>query len=96
MPAVLHGWLGIDDDQAQQSARWARHRVRIEVRRRGSEEAWSTLADVQVQHAPGQVRLELESGALAGQPVELRVIDETQGKTLPRLGIDLVLVEEGT
>ena len=96
MPAVLHGWLGIDDDQAQQSARWARHRVRIEARTRGSAEAWSTLADVQVQHAPGQVRLELESGALAGQPVELRVIDETQGKTLPRLGIDLVLVEEGT
>ncbi|MFV8752116.1 hypothetical protein ACNOYE_16335 [Nannocystaceae bacterium ST9] len=95
MPARLRGWLGIDDDQAQQTARWARHRVRIEARRRGTDEAWSTLADVQVQHAPGPIELDVDAGALAGQPVELRVIDRTEGKTLPRLGIDLVLIEEG-
>jgi hypothetical protein len=94
MPARVRGWLGIDDDQAQQPARWARHHVSIEARARGSEDAWSTLVDVQVQHAPGQLELDVDSGALAGQPVELRIVDRVEGKTLPRLGIDLELGEE--
>jgi hypothetical protein len=68
--------------------------VRIDARARGSDEAWSTLLDVQVQHAPGQLEIDVDSGALAGRPVELRVIDRVVGNTLPRLGIDLRLVEE--
>ncbi len=93
MPTRLHGWLGIDDDQAQQSARWARHRVRISARRRGTDEAWTTLVDMQVQHAAGQIELDIATGSLAGQAVELQVIDSSDARPLPRLGIDLVLVE---
>jgi hypothetical protein len=91
MPATLHGWLGIDDDQAQQKARWSRHRVRIEARPRGSDEAWTQLGDLTVQHAAGLVPLALEAGELAGTPVELRVVDTCEGNTLPRLGIELEL-----
>lgn len=94
MPVRLRGWLGIDDDQAQQAAGRARHRVSIDARRRGTDEPWSTLLDVQVQHAPGQLEIDVDSGALAGQPVELRVIDRSEGNSLPRLGIDLELSEE--
>lgn len=93
MPATLRGWLGIDDDQAQQKARWSSHRVRIEARPRGSSGAWSTLAELEVQHAAGLVALELDAGELEGEAVDLRIIDACEGKTLPRLGIDLVLGE---
>jgi hypothetical protein len=96
MPRRLHGWLGIDDDQAQQAARWSRHRVRVEARPRGTDDAWSTLVDVQVQHEPGRIEIDADSGTLAGRPVELRVVDRVDGNTLPRLGIDLVLTEEGS
>jgi hypothetical protein len=90
MPTTLHGWLGIDDDQAQQKARWSRHRVRLEARPRG-DEAWTLLGDLPVQHAAGLVPLALEAGELAGRAVELRIVDTCEGNTLPRLGIELAL-----
>lgn len=93
MPTTLHGWLGIDDDQAQQKGRWALHRVRIEARPRGSSEAWTVLADLQVRHVAGRIELALPTAELAGTAVELRIVDSCEGNTLPRLGIDLVLVD---
>ena len=93
LPATLTGWVGLDDDQAQQAGKWARHQLRFEARQRslGGDAPWSTIARVSVPHEPGQVPLAIPTGELARQSVVLRVVDETTGKRLPRLGLDLDL-----
>lgn len=94
LPEVLRGWAGIDDDQAQQRGNWSRHELRIDVRPRDGvvgNEQWSTIADVSVPHEPGRVSLAVQTGAFAGLPVTLRIVDETRGKRLPRLGVNLDL-----
>ncbi|NVB36998.1 hypothetical protein G6O69_04095 [Pseudenhygromyxa sp. WMMC2535] len=95
MPARLEGWLGLDDDQAQQRGSWARHELRVEVRALGdagsADESWSTLRHMSVAHEPQQVPFVIEAGAFAGQPVRLRIIDEVRGERVPRLGIELEL-----
>ncbi|MFO7562788.1 MAG: hypothetical protein R6X02_09120 [Enhygromyxa sp.] len=94
LPKVLLGWAGLDDDQAQQRGTWARHELRIDARPRdatGADPQWSTIARVSVPHQPGRVQLAIDTGILAGRPVILRIVDETRGKRLPRLGVNLEL-----
>jgi hypothetical protein len=99
LPARLEGWLGIDDDQAQQRGSWSRHDLRIEVRLRdaerdegGDEPAdWSTIEHVAVPHEPGRVMISASTGAFAGRSVVVRIVDETEGKRVARLGLNLEL-----
>ena len=113
-PARIEGWLGLDDDQAQQRGRWARHELRIEARlldpgeggeagreaggeaggeaeSAGETETWRTLWTMSVAHTPRRTPFVVETQELAGHPVALRIIDETRGRRLPRLGLDLDL-----
>jgi hypothetical protein len=94
LPEVLHGWAGLDDDQAQQGGTWSRHQLRIDARpsdARGADPGWSTIARVVVPHEPGRVPLAVDTGMLAGRAVTLRIVDETRGKRVPRLGLSLDL-----
>jgi hypothetical protein len=94
LPETLRGWAALDDDQAQQGGSWARHELRIDARprdARGADRQWSTIARVTVPHEPGRVPLALETGILAGRGVTLRIVDETRGKRVPRLGLSLDL-----
>jgi hypothetical protein len=94
LPEVLRGWAGIDDDQAQQGGKWARHELRIDARLRDASPAdreWDTIARVAVPHEPGRVPIAVDVGMLAGRAVTLRIVDETRGKRLPRLGLSLDL-----
>ncbi len=94
LPDLLRGFAGLDDDQAQQNGRWSRHELRIDVRPRdagGAGVGWSTIAKVSVPHEPGRVKIAVETGQFAGRPVSLRIVDETRGKRLARLGINLDL-----
>lgn len=94
LPETLHGWVGLDDDQAQQGGRWSRHELRIEAKLRdagGADPEWSTIARVVVPHEPGRVPIHVDTGMLAGRAVVLRIVDETRGKRLPRAGLSLDL-----
>ncbi|KIG16787.1 hypothetical protein DB30_04131 [Enhygromyxa salina] len=92
LPMTLTGWVGIDDDQAQAGGRWARHNLRIEVRWTGHPDAqWLVLEEFTVPHAAKRLEFSASTGALAYLPVYLRVTDQTEGKRLPRLGINLEL-----
>lgn len=94
LPETLRGWVGLDDDQAQQGGKWSRHELRIEALpsdARGADPQWSTIARVSVPHEPGRVPLAVDTGMLAGRAVKLRIIDETRGKRLPRAGLSLDL-----
>jgi hypothetical protein len=94
LPKTLRGWAGLDDDQAQQGGTWSRHELRIDVRSRdagGADPSWSTIARVVVPHEPGRVPLAVDTGNLAGRAATLRIVDETRGKRLPRLGVSLDL-----
>lgn len=86
---ALTGWFALDDDDTKQKAT-GKQRLRVEARS-GPEESWTTLYDRPVAHRPGVVRLSLETRALAGQEVELRVVAESQGKRPPRLAFDFDL-----
>lgn len=88
----LRGWYGLDDDQAKQRGRWARHELHIEARPLdGGPGEWTTIARMSVRHAPEQVHFALPTGELAGRSVMVRITDETEGQRLPRLGLDLEL-----
>lgn len=94
LPNQLIGWVGLDDDQAQQGGSWSRHELRIDARSLdagGAEQPWVTLTRVSVPHEPGRVPITVATENLAGRPASLRIIDETRGKRLPRLGLDLDL-----
>jgi hypothetical protein len=94
LPEVLRLWVALDDDQAQQGGSWARHDLRIEAvpsDARGADIQWSTLVRVNVAHEPGRVMLAVDTGILAGRAVKLRIVDETRGKRVPRLGLSLDL-----
>ncbi|MCA9699559.1 MAG: hypothetical protein KC431_18680, partial [Myxococcales bacterium] len=86
----LEGWLGLDDDQAQ-VAGGARQAIAIDARPAGSQGDWSTLLRMSVAHEPGRQPFVVESGELAGAPVELRIIAEAKGPRVARLGLNLEL-----
>jgi hypothetical protein len=94
LPETLRGWAGLDDDQAQQGGTWSRHELRIDARPRDAGPAdreWDTIARVVVPHEPGRVPLAVDTGMHAGRAVTLRIVDETRGKRVPRLGLSLDL-----
>jgi hypothetical protein len=91
MPEQLHGWYGLDDDQAQQRGQWANHHLRIEARPQNAAGTWATLLDVRVAHAPRQVPIVLDTGPLAGQTVELRIVDTVRDERVARFGMNLQL-----
>lgn len=94
LPERLTGWIGIDDDQAQASGRWDHHELSIAVRWSGSPESkWWVIQEFVVPHRAERIRLDVETGALSGLPVYLRITDKASGKRLPRLGINLDLQE---
>ncbi|MCA9649419.1 MAG: hypothetical protein KC501_05890, partial [Myxococcales bacterium] len=88
LPERLHGWVAIDDDAAKLQ-RKGRHRVRIEAR--APDGSATTLFESWLAHRPGRVPLAIDTGALAGQRVELRVVVESEGQRPPPLGLDLEL-----
>lgn len=92
LPETLSGWVGIDDDQAQAGGRWAQHRVRVEVRWTGHPDAqWLVLEEFTVPHEAKRIEFSATTGALTYLPVFVRITDQTDGKRLPRLGINLEL-----
>lgn len=94
LPERLTGWIGIDDDQAEEPGRWDRHQLRFEVRWTGSPDAkWYEITRVDVPHRAERIELDVPTGALSLLPVHLRITDEATGKRLPRLGLDLELGE---
>jgi hypothetical protein len=94
LPERITGWVGIDDDQAQTNGRWAEHRVRIEVRWSGHPDAqWLVLEEFTVPHRAERIEFNASTGALMHVPGFLRITDQTDGKRLPRLGINVELGE---
>lgn len=92
LPERLTGWIGIDDDQAESGGRWGHHELSLAVRWSGSPDSkWWVLEEFVVPHRAERIRLDIATGALSGLPVYLRITDETSGKRLPRLGINLDL-----
>lgn len=92
LPETLTGWVGIDDDQAQTRGRWSRHHLSIDIRWAGDDQSkWFRILDLSVPHEPERVAFELDCGVLSYLPVHLRVIDEVEGKRIPRLGLALEL-----
>jgi hypothetical protein len=84
----LVGWVALDDDAAKLRAR-GRHELRVEAV--GQDGERTTLAKLRLAHRPGRELLELDTGALAGQRVELHVTVESEGESPPPLGFDLEL-----
>ncbi|HWB74771.1 MAG TPA: hypothetical protein VG755_07440 [Nannocystaceae bacterium] len=84
----LTGWLALDDDAAK-SRRDGKHRVSIQARSDGGD--WVALFDDAVAHRPGRRFLELDTSALAGNRVDLRVTITSEGQAPPELGFDLEL-----
>lgn len=88
----LTGWLALDDDAAK-SRRDGKHRVSIVARAQGGD--WVTLFDDAVAHRPGRRFLDLDTTALAGSRVDLRVTITSDGQAPPELGFDLDLGAPG-
>ncbi|PRQ08640.1 hypothetical protein [Enhygromyxa salina] len=92
VPETISGWVGIDDDQAQTGGRWAQHNLRLEIRWTGHPESqWLVLEELTVPHDAKRIEFSASTGALSYLPVYLRITDQTDGKRLPRLGINLEL-----
>ena len=92
LPDTISGWIGIDDDQAQQPGRWGLHEISIQVRWSGSPDSkWYEITSFTVQHQPERVVFEVDTGPLKHLPVFLRITDETSSKRIPRLGLDVEL-----
>jgi hypothetical protein len=86
----LQGWIAVEDDMAKLEKR-GELRVRIEARH--GDSSWSTLLDMPVRHRPDRVPIDLTTGELAGQRVDLRVVAQKSGKRAPLIGFDLELGE---
>jgi hypothetical protein len=84
----LAGWVALDDDAAKLRAR-GRHELRVEAVGAGGER--TPITELRLAHRPGRQVLELETGALAGQRVELHVTVESEGESPPPLGFDFEL-----
>ena len=84
----LTGWVALDDDAAKLRGR-GRHELRVEAV--GQDGERTTLGQLRLAHRPGRELLALDTGALAGQRVELHVIVESEGESPPPLGFDLEL-----
>jgi len=88
----LTGWVAIDDDAAKMR-RKGRHRLRIEALT--TDGGTTLLHETWLAHRPGRHVLKLDTSALAGQRVDLRVVIESEGKSPPPLGFDLDLGSKG-
>ncbi|MCB9700730.1 MAG: hypothetical protein H6711_02430 [Myxococcales bacterium] len=93
----LRGYVALDDDAAK-DRRGARgtHHLKIDARTAGAAaEAWTTLVDLKLPHAPGRTPLVLTpppgAGAAAGAAVDLRVTIVSEGEAPPALGFNLGL-----
>jgi hypothetical protein len=93
LAASLTGWFALDDDAAKLQ-REGTHRVTIEARPKESDE-WTALHAAKLPHIAGRQPLELPTGALAGQQVELRVRIDSEGESPPPIGFDLDLGPRG-
>ncbi len=90
LSASLTGWLALDDDAAK-SKRDGKHHVSIVAQPHDPAQSAVTLLDDTVAHRPGRRWLALDTGALAGSVVDLRVTITSEGQAPPELGFDLEL-----
>jgi hypothetical protein len=88
LPPTLTGWVALDDDAAKLRAR-GHHQLHIATV--GPDGQRVSLGTLRLPHRPGRKAVQLETGALAGQRVELQVIVESEGESPPPLGLDLEL-----
>ncbi len=88
---ALLGWVTLEDDDTKRK-REGSASLRIEVRAAGADDAsWVTLYDRRLPHRPGLVELDLPLEELAGQPIDVRVSSQAQGKRPPELAVYLQL-----
>ena len=84
----LEGWIAIDDDAAKMRRR-GRHRFRIEAL--AADGSATPLLENALAHRPGRRLLSIDTAALEGQTVDLRVVITSEGKAPPPLGFDFDL-----
>jgi hypothetical protein len=89
LPAVLRGWIALEDDDAKLEKRGT-VRVTIEVQN-PDDGQWRRLYDRTLPHRPGQIPLQLDTADLAGRRAVLRVTAQGEGKRPPEVGFDLEL-----
>lgn len=85
----ITGWVALEDDDTKRK-RQGNVSVRIEVRVAGGGD-WTPLFERRLAHRPGRVPLALPLGELAGQPIDVRISSEVDGKRGPELGVALDL-----
>jgi hypothetical protein len=88
---TLDGWFALDDDDAKDQRRGTQ-RLEVEARPRGTE-TWTTIYDHPLRHTPGRTVVSLPTGALAGQVVDLRVVQHSDGQRPPLVAFDFDLGE---
>ncbi|MEM7152704.1 MAG: hypothetical protein AAF799_07670 [Myxococcota bacterium] len=85
---TLDGWIAIDDDAAKMKRR-GRHRFRVEAL--APDGSATSLTESTLAHRPGRRLLSIDTAALEGQQVDLRVVITSEGKAPPPLGFDFDL-----
>ncbi len=83
----LRGWVALDDDAARMP-REGRHRLRIEVRTRASDQEWTVAFEEPIPHRAGRRMLVLDR--IPDESFDLRVSVFSEGDA-PPLGFDLEL-----
>ncbi len=91
LDAKLTGWAALDDDQSKAPKRGA---IVLSIDARpidAPSDEWTALFTFALPHRADRKIIAIDTGALAGIKVDLRVRSQHSGKRAPRVGFDLNL-----